>query len=371
MKHQGKEFIGNRQFMFSIICFIQSSSLLTSFVISTTKQDTWFAVLMSIPICVSLILMYMTMAKWFPGKNLIDINIAVFGKVIGKVVSAFYLFFFLSIAALNSMDMGNFVTSMMMPETPAVACILMFIFICAMAVRKGINVIARFALLFLVIVAIEFISTGILLIGDMETTNFQPSFTLDFIDYVHGTHIISMIPFGEIVVFMMIVPKAVPQKKVLKSYIWGFLIGLSGFLFIILRDWAVAGNAEFYMTLPSFQIVRIINFAEIFTRMEVLYAILITALLFFKVSIFYYATVLCIAQLFELDSYEPLTIVVGILIVCYSLIAFTTGTQNEFWGVNTAAFFNTFFVLVLPFITFATGLIKKQKNKLSSSQGTS
>jgi len=367
LKNQLNESINNRQFMFSVICFLMSASLLTSFVISTTKQDTWMAVLISAPICAMFLWMYRLLSKRFPGKNLIDITLMVFGKVAGTIISAFYLFFFLSLAALNTMDMGSFVNTMMMPETPPAALIIMFMFVCGMAVRKGINTIASVAFLFVAIGIVLLIFNGILLIQNMNLSNFMPSFTQNFMDYVQGVHIITTIPFGEIFVFMMIVPKVKPEKKVWKAYLWGLIIGAVIFLYIVLRDWAVAGNTELFLTLPSFQIIRLIDVADVFTRMEVLYAILITVLLFFKVCILYYVLVLGIAQLFKMESYEPITVVTGIVIVVYSLFVFASGSENEFWGVHTAAFFNTFFILVLPLATLLTMLIQnKFKKRLST-----
>ena len=366
MKNQLNESIKIRQFMFSIICFMMANSLLTSFVIKSTKQDTWLAVIISLPICIVFIWMYMQLSKRYPGKNLIEITIMVFGKILGTIISAFYLFFFLSIVALNTMDMGNLVTSMMMPETPPVALIIMFVFICAMAVRKGINTISRVAFLIVIIGIVLFAINGILLTQNIDFTNFQPSFIQNMMDYVQGVHIITTIPFGEIFVFMMIVPKVEPKKKVWRSYIGGLIIGAVMFLYIVLRDWAVAGNTELFLSLPSFQIIRLIDVAEVFTRMEVLYAIMVTALLFFKVCILYYALVMGIAQLFKMDSYEPITIVTGIVIAVYSLFVFKSGAENEFWGVHTAAFFNTFFVLVLPLVTLLTMLAKEKFKKQPS-----
>ena len=86
-----------KQFMFSIICFMQASILLTSFIVSFTKQDTWFVILLSVPVMFFLIFIYVALIKSFPGKNLMQINEAVFGKVAGKIISFLYLFSFLTL----------------------------------------------------------------------------------------------------------------------------------------------------------------------------------------------------------------------------------------------------------------------------------
>ena len=110
--------ISGIQFMFTVACFIQSSSLLTSFFTSITKQDSWIVVILGFVMSIPSLLIYTYIMKIFPDKNLMEINNIVFGPIIGKVVSVLYLWFFLTLSALNTKDLGDFVQKTTMQNTP-------------------------------------------------------------------------------------------------------------------------------------------------------------------------------------------------------------------------------------------------------------
>jgi len=332
--------------------------LLSAFVISVTKQDTWFVVLTGFIISMGTIGIYIALAKMHPHKTIIQMFEAIFGTFIGKIFSILYIFYFLSLAGLNSRDVGNFVVGYIMPETPIIALLIMFVFICSWAVRSGIETMVSYSFLFVVISYIVIIFIFLLLIGEMNFNNFFPAFTLPAIKYVQGTHIVAAIPFSEIVVFLMIVPCLDNQKKVAESFLAGLLIGGITLLAVIIRDIATLGNMISFVTLPSYETVKLIDIAHIITRMEVLYAIELLVLQFFKVSILYYATVLGIAQVFNLRSYKPYILTVGIIIISLSIVVFDSPMENAFWGSTVAPVYSSIFQLLFPGVALITSLIR-------------
>ena len=60
------------------------------------------AVILSFLVSLIFVYIYATLNKWFPSKSLIEINEAVFGKIIGKIISAGYLFYFFTLIILNA-----------------------------------------------------------------------------------------------------------------------------------------------------------------------------------------------------------------------------------------------------------------------------
>ena len=69
--------------------------------------------------------------------SLPEINNAVFGRVVGKTISVFYIFFFVSLALLNTRVLGDFINSSVLRQTPIMIVSIIFILVCAWAVRKG------------------------------------------------------------------------------------------------------------------------------------------------------------------------------------------------------------------------------------------
>ena len=357
--------ISDLQLIFSIGCFIQGSTLLSAFVISVTKQDTWFVVLTGFAISLGIIGIYIALMKRYPHKNILQMFEAVFGVYAGKIVSALYFFYFLSLAALNSRDVGNFVVGYILPDTPMIAVLVMFIFICSWAVRSGAETLVRFSFLFVVVSFIVIFLIYVLLVKDMKFSNLLPAFTLPPVKYVQGTHIVAVIPFCEIVVFLMMAPCLKEQDKAARSFLLGLLIGGITLLAIVIRDIVTLGNLINIVALPSYEAVKLIDIANILTRMEVLYAIELLFLQFFKVSILFYATVLALAHVLGLRSYKPYVLTIGTIIVSLSIIIFRSPMENAHWGPTVAPFYNTIFQLLLPGIALLTSLLRDlfKKNK--------
>ncbi len=356
--------ISGRQLMFCVASFIHGSTLLSSFVVGITKQDTWVAIIAAFAVCVLLALMYITISKKFPGKNIISINDIVFGKVFGKVVSILYLWFFLSLTFLNTREVGNFVIGFVMPLTPLVAISVLIILTCAYAINKGIMTLARISFLCMILMISVIVLNTLLLWPDMNFSNFAPSFTLPLIDYVHGTHTLAILPFSEIMVFLMIFPYVDEKYDIKKPFLKGIFIGFVVMLLTAVRDWAALGSIATMVSELTFQAVRIINVGEIFTRMEVLFAIILFVLQFFKISILFYATTLGVAQIFGLKSYKPLVPVIGAIVVCLSIVVWNSVAEASYWGMYVAAVYSTFFEVVIPGITLIIVIAKGFGKKL-------
>lgn len=346
--------------MFIVACFIQSSSLLTSFFVSITKQDSWMVVILGFLVSIPSLIIYTYIMKVFPNKNLIEINRTVFGAVIGNMISILYIWFFLTLASLNTKDLGDFVQRTIMKNTPSILIISIFLLLCAWAVRAGIKVVTRYSMfftlitLFIVVVTIFFISNQI------KVDNLLPAFQLPTKAYVQGTHIISTIPFGEIVVFLMLNPNLdIKPREKRKYFFYGFLISGVTLLIIVLRDITVLGNTIEIFALPSFETFRLISIDYTISRVEVLLAVSLIVLLFFKISILYYVTVISIAYLFRLQSFKNLVMSVGVIIVIYSFNLYPSLTEHIKSGTNVVPFEWIVFETIIPFVIAIVIKIKK------------
>ncbi|AFM43017.1 spore germination protein, amino acid permease [Desulfosporosinus acidiphilus SJ4] len=329
---QGK--ISSSQLMFLIAGLIQGSSLLVAFATKITKQNTWLVVLLGFAISLGLALIYVTLAQNFPEKNLIEINEIVYGKYLGNLISGLYIWFFFSIGSFNLRFVGDFSLTYLVPETPIIVILVMFAFICIWAVRSGIEVIGRLSGIFVIITLIEVITTSLLLIKQMKLTNFLPLFDLSLQDFIHGTHTMTSIPFGEIMIFLMIIPSVNKLNQVKSATLSGLCIGGFTVLFSTLRNTAVLGITATIMFSPSFEAVRLIDIAGVITRMEVLVASVLLITLFIKTSLLLYVTVLALAQLFRLRTYRPLVLPVCILMISFALLAFDSTMENALSAAN-------------------------------------
>jgi spore germination protein KB len=362
-----KEQISSNAVMFSIACFIQGTSLLSSFVTGVTRQETWIVVVTGFILHLLILCIYVALANKFPGKDLIEINNCVFGKLLGKIFSIAYIFYFFSLSFLDSRILGDFVVGYIMPETPMVVILTMFIFTCCYAVRKGTIVMTNYSTLFVIITIGLPLFTTALLIPNMKLTNFFPMFSLPIKNYIQGTHIQATLPTAGTFLFFMMFSDVQNPQKIAKPLFIGTIIGMSSMLFFVIRDTSVIGSSVALVASPTFEVIRLINVANVFTRMEILYALILIVLLFFQISTTIYATTKATSQLFNLNSYKVLVYIIGSLTTTFALLAFKSSDEHGFWGENFSATYCTFFSVILPFITLITAAIQNfYKSKVRS-----
>ncbi len=352
------------QVLFSTACFIQSSSLLSAYITGVTDYDSWFVVVGGIVLCLPILLVYIGLVKLYPGKNLVEINDLAFGKVLGKVVTFLHILFFLTLAALNLRDMSLFIKQTIMTKTPDVVLSAVCVLVSAIAVRYGLQVVTRYAFLFISIAVLVLIFSLLFASSEMDINNFLPILQLPAMKYVEGINIILSIPFGELVVFLMILPYVrKKQKPIGRYFLGGFLMGAVMFLLVVFRDTAVLGNTVSLFALPAFESLRLVTLFGSLSRLEILFAVVVIILLFFKISILHYVTVLSTAQVFKMKSYKPIVFAVGVLMVSYGFTLYPSSIQHDTSGRETSDILWQVFEFILPLLALIVGKIRKKKAK--------
>lgn len=351
--------ISGTQFMFTAACFIQASVLLSTFFLKVTLQDSWMMIITGFLAALPIMLVFGSLMKTYPKNNLIEINDIVFGKVLGKFFSAFYIYFFINLTTLNLNDLGQFVQKTIMRNTPKFAIIVTFVIVCIWAIRYGLDVVTRHNFLFCIVSLTVAIIALMLIFNEIDLNNFLPMFDQPPIKYVQSTHILATIPFGELVIMVMITPSIdIKPKKFTKFMILGVLIGLLNMLIVIARDTGVLGNAAILFTMPSFETLRLISIGQALSRMEILFATVLIILLFSKITLLYYVTVKALSSVFKLKSYKPLVLSLGVLMTVYTFFIYTQGTAHDTLGSKVTPFVWLLFEYILPLITFVVMKIK-------------
>jgi spore germination protein KB len=332
--------ISGMQLMFLAAGFIQGSVLLISFTVSLTGHDTWLVVLSGLAVFIPFAISYALLGKRFRGMNLVQINDIVYGKYLGKAISVYYIVFFMLTLSFNIRDLGDFYTTFLMTETPLIFFLAVFVSVCAYTVRKGIEVLARNSHLFVLITFVIIISTFLLLLPNMHFSKLLPVLELPLKNFIQGTHIMASIPFGELVIFLMVISALKDTKRAVKNTVLGLIMGGVSILLISVRNTAVLGGTETILASPSFQAVRLIDIGTVFTRMDLLIGIGQTIMAYLKCSLFYYAVVVSLSQLLGLRSYLPLVLPVGAIEVILSAIVFKSSVEHILLTINAGIIYS-------------------------------
>jgi spore germination protein KB len=305
-----------------------------------------------------LVAIYAALFRCIPGKSLIEISDLIFGAVLGKMVSGLYLFYFLSLCALNTRELGNFVVGYMMPETPLAAIILLFLLACVYALRKGVANMMRLSFFFCVITVGAVAVNSILALKDVKWGFLQPFFQLPFEKYLLGTVSVVAGPMGEIIAFTMILPLLQPKHKAGGALSIGLAFSAVFLAAVLLRDIITLGPLVSVVSLASFESVRYVSLAGILTRMESLYAVVLVILFLFKVAILLYAFVLGLSQLLRFQNPSRLLLISAALVFFYSIAVFESVMENMNWGATAAPFFSLTFEFALPAVSLLVAMLR-------------
>jgi spore germination protein KB len=201
-----KDQISPRELLFSAAAYIQASSLLTAFVTGVLMQSCWVGVLAAYLLSLALLAMLLFLFSKYPGLGLAMLNEAVFGRVLGKIITLFYCFFFFSLIPLNAADLNGFVGSYILPETPPAAIIAPACWFAFWRRARASTPFSRVGPLFSVSQIIILAVFTLMLIPNMKPANMLPVLALPARDFLQGVHTLAMLPFGDMFIVLLAIP---------------------------------------------------------------------------------------------------------------------------------------------------------------------
>ena len=346
-------------------CCLLGTIVVSVFISSVASNESWLVGMLGGIGFLPVLLVYLALAKRHPKKNLFQMNGAAFGPAVGSVVSLIYLLFFLTLCALNILEASNFLHYFMMAETPLIVIAAFLMLACVYCVKKGIAPIARVSTVFGLTAVVGILFNILLSAQHAKVQNLFPLFNLKLLDYIQSTHIAVSIPFGESLVLLMFNSELSETASIKKVYISVAVITVLVTTAIHLREAMSLGPMISYATLPSYEAVRMIDISNIFSRTESIFSLLLVSLTFFKILIMFYISANGMAQLFRLNSYRHLTLMLATLLVVYAVKAYGSPSNNIFWGKNVSPFIWSFFTFLLPLITLLASMRKPLPRKKS------
>lgn len=351
--------ISSKQLMYATSVFIIASNFLTNSLYEFTKNQSWIAIILGAVLSAVIISGYGRLAIKHEGQGLYEISETVFGKIGGKVVNGLYVFFFLTLTVFNTRNLGDFVTSYVLPTTPLNIIYAIFILILVYAVRKGADKLTRYGpfVFFMYFSLLVLLTT--MLLPDLHLENLLPVFTIPLKNQLLGTHFAAMLPFCETFAFMSMVQQL--QKPALAGVALrrGLYIGAVVILWLVTRDIIVMGDYVLYTSSPTFNTIRMIDVGDLFTRVEIINAVLQIILLFIKVSVLLFATVTGISKLFNIEQYSIFACITGVLVIICANSFFESTYEHAAWYTAGGAY-ATFFLFVLPLATLVVSMLRKK-----------
>ncbi|WP_134704867.1 endospore germination permease [Ammoniphilus sp. YIM 78166] len=359
MVENGK--IGVRQFTILVVLYTIGDAILILPAITAgeAKQDAWIVAILSIAVGLMVLPLYSAVGRLHPDLTLVQLNEKIFGKWLGIIASLLFLSYCFLYAAVALREIGDFMTTHIMPDTPIEAIHIVFVMIILMATRLGLETIARSAeILFPWVIILLFILI-IFLLPEVKVEKVQPVLEEGFKPILRGSLTFITYPFVELVVLMMIFPFVNQSNKINKSLLIGAGIGGLALAIMITLCLLVLGpDLTARYQFPSYMLAKKINIGNFLQRIEAILAGIWFITLFFRITFYFYSAVLGLAQTLRLKEYRSLTLPMGVILVNLSLMISPNivyiGNMSPIWP-----FYDFTYGILLPLLLFGVAAMRR------------
>nr|WP_246590623.1 endospore germination permease [Paenibacillus sophorae] len=327
---------------------------------SFAKQDGWLTIIFAALIGIVVVLIFTNLGLLFPKRSIIQYSEIILGKRIGKIVGFLYVLYPFYLGALVTGVFRDYVTTTALPRTPAIVVSGPLLAVIAYAVQGGIETLGRVNELILPFRELIVMFIIILLITDFNWDNLTPFMGEGIVPVMKGSISVASLPFGETILFAILLPNISNIQKVKKSYVLavvfaGMLLTISVLTSILVLGPAVAARLNF----PTHEIIKYIEKMGFLTDMDVLGVLLWITSGFTKIAVCYYCTAVGLAQWCRLSDYRSVVIPVGILIFIFSIVAYGTLVEDAVFAATIWPFFSLPFVILFPLLMLIIAKIRR------------
>ncbi|MCM3566974.1 GerAB/ArcD/ProY family transporter [Neobacillus mesonae] len=358
-----------KQLFVLVVLFEIGSALLVGFPVGL-KQDAWIAILFGMAGGVLLFLVYYRLFLYYPDLPLTSYVEKIIGKWPGRVIGYFYIIYFIYIAARVLRDFGELLTSTIYNRTPIFLIMTVLILTISYAIQKGFEVIARVGELFFATVYLMAIVGFFLIIfsGLIHLEHLKPVLEMGWKPIIKSSIKETLpFPFGEMIVFTMLLPYLNQAKKAKIVCISGMILSGINFILATIINIATLGVDSFqrspYPLLSTVSKIQLFNFIE---RLDVLFMIYVMISGFIKVAVFYYAAVIGTTDVFKFKDCKQVSFPMGILILITAMMIAANYSEHIKEGlVTSAVYLHLPFQLIIPLVLLGTAFIRSRIKKAS------
>jgi len=331
------------------------------------KQDAWIPILLSFIMFLPLIWLYSRLVHLYPGLNLFEMLLQIFGKVFGRIMAILFILFAIHLGSMIMRIFAEFIQILSMPETPQILTIALLSLTCIFCVSNGPENIGRISKFTWPIMAAAVLVTLIISFKDMDFNNLMPVMTTDFKTLIGGGLVLCMFPLGEGVLCLSLFSAVSPKIKLFKILIEALALTVVILLLVNMRNILILGfpsSTMYYF--PSDQAVSVISVGDFFTRMEVIIGLNLMLAGVIKVCVCLYAASLGLAKVMNIKNQKSLIVPCCLLMVTVAGLIYSSTQDMTAW-IKIYPVYAIPFQALLPAITLIGAEIQnKIKNGGSS-----
>ncbi len=368
-----KEIIPNRQGIYIIVMFFIGSFVIVGTNI-TAKQDVWISIILTLAVSIPMLYIYSKLLTTYPGKNLFDVFIEVYGNIIGRIISLLFAWYALHLGSLIIRNYSEYINIASFPETPQIVTVFFVGLLCIWMAKAGIEVLGRWAsftaplIIFILAIVIS------LSLTNADYSNLKPIMYDGMGPVLSTSFAFLFFPFLELIIFTMLFNNLQDNKKTFKVFLISILVGSLLLMAVLLRNIIVLGpNTINDILFPAILAVEVIDVGFFVERIEIVVTVVFIFGAFVRISACLLATSIGVSKILGIDNYRYLVAPLGFTMMCLSTIVYSSAMDMFNWAGKYYSYYAIPFQLVIPIITLITAKIKikiqskKQKTNIKTS----
>jgi spore germination protein KB len=352
--------------LFVLVTLFEMGSAILFGLGAEAKQDAWIAVLLGLISGLLLFLVYHRLFMFYPDITFMIYVQKITGNWIGRFIGFLYIVYFIYQASRVLRDFGELLVTTIYTNTPLLVINCMMILTIIYAIDKGFEVIARVGELFFGIIYFMAIIGSFLIVfsGLIHLNNLQPMLENGW-KPVLNTVVSQTInfPFGEMVVFTMLLPYLNDQKKARRICLGGMILsGINIILTVVVNIAALGVDLLSRAPFPLLSTISKIQIGDFIERLDALFLLYLVIGGFFKITLYFYAAVSGTADLFKFKSHQRLSFPIGFIVLFASVIVASNYSEHVKEGEKIIPWYlHLSFQIIIPVMLLSIAYLRNMR----------
>lgn len=329
--------------LFALIALFELGSAVVVGLGMNAKQDAWLAILLGMVCGLILFLVYIYLFNKYPDIPLTVYIEKLLGKFIGRILALVYILYFMYIASRVLRDFGDLIITTILYDTPLIVVNLLMLLIIGYGVYLGIEVLGRSGeLFFALVICLSILFSSLIFASDLpKLKNLQPFLEEGFKPVLTTVFPLTLtFPFGEMVVFTMLLPYLNEPSKGKKIGLYAMIF--SGLLlsFTIALNISVLGpDSAANVPFPLYESISKVNVGGIIQRIDSIAVVTLIIGGFFKIAIFSYAAVIGLGNLLKANNHQKFVFPICLIILISSILIASNFVEHIEIGLEKVPYY--------------------------------
>lgn len=358
-----KEVISTNQFIWMLFCIITSFSGLhvIRLLIFQARRDAWLSVILAWVLDVLLAVVYAYMGIRFPGQNMVQYSMTIFGKKLGKIIGILFPIFFLLVSSILQRGLSIILNTVFFPKTPEILILIFSYLVISYAVFKGIESIGKVCEILGPFYLLSAIIFFLFTISDIRIDRLKPQLESGLYPSLTGTPLILSF-IGICIIMGMYIPICNHPENGFIAKFTAVSLGISVILMLVITTIGIFSYPQAKnMINASLELTRFVHLGDFFERVEAIWLMIVIGAAITASASMIWAFSVGISQIVGLNTYKPLVLPAVLVSFVIGITSFKNSLDLVTFSLYSYPLMAIFVETGLEMFLFFAALILKKK----------